>query len=208
VGGQMYLLAAPLGEAIEVPLSPTVLHRGADARAEGGRGEPLFAHRFEPPRPPGFGAPARHWLAALDFAESQLRYVQAPAARLVLAGPESRASRCGGGSCGPDRPLLMASSRGIEVEGSRITWARLLAGRREQRDAEPEVARARDLAHVYRLLDYYGRAYEEPREGDQWSPVALIARLAAEARELGGDPGRLEPRSDYMREGIEVGGRA
>jgi hypothetical protein len=53
VGGQMNLLAAPLGEAIEVPLTPAVLHAGAAARAEGGRGEPLFAHRFEPPWPPG-----------------------------------------------------------------------------------------------------------------------------------------------------------
>jgi len=49
MGGQMNLLAAPVGEAIEVPISPAVLH--ANARSEGGRGEPLFAHRFAPPAP-------------------------------------------------------------------------------------------------------------------------------------------------------------
>lgn len=201
MGGQMNLLAAPVGETIEVPISPAVLHAGANARSEGGRGEPLFAHRFAPPAPSGLSEEA-HWLAALEFAEDQLRYAQAPCAKLILSGPESRASRCNGGTSGSGRPTLWASSRGVEVDGQKLTWARVLSGRSEQRDAEPQIARARDLAHVYHLLDYYGHAYSEPSEGDEWSPVPLIAGLAERAYELGGDPARLEPRSQYMHEGI------
>jgi len=204
VGGQMNLLAAPVGQAIEVPICPAVLYVGANARAEGGRGEPLFAHRFAPPAPPAIGEPAAHWRAVLEFAEDQLRYAQAPSAKLILSGPECRTSRCTGGACGPGRPSLNASSRGVEVDGRLLTWARVLAGRSEQRDAEPQIARARDLAHAYHLLDYYGHAYGEPREGDEWTPVPLIAGLAERAYELGGDPSRLEPRSGYMREGIEM----
>jgi hypothetical protein len=202
MSGQMNLLATPVGEQIEVPVSATILYAGAAARAEGGRGESLFAHRFVPPEPPDIGEEAAHWLAVLEFAESQLRYAQAPCARLILSRPESSASRCSGGTCGPGRPSLNASSRGVEVNGRLITWTRVLAGRSEQRDAEPEIARARDLAHLYHLLDYYGRVYSEPREGDEWTPVPLIANLATRARELGGDPALLEPRSNYMREGI------
>jgi hypothetical protein len=204
VGGQMNLLAAPVGQAIEVPICPAVLYVGANARAEGGRGEPLFAHRFVPPAPPAIAEQAAHWPAVLEFAEDQLRYAQAPRARLVLSGPECRTSRCTGGACGTGRPSLSASPRGVEADGRLLTWARVLAGRSEQRDAEPQIARARDLAHAYHLLDYYGRAYVEPSEGEEWSPVPLIAGLAERAYELGGDPSRLEPRTEYMREGIEM----
>jgi hypothetical protein len=99
---------------------------------------------------------------------------------------------------------LWASSRGVEVNGRLLTWSRVLAGHIEQRDAEPQIARAGDLAHIYHLLDYYGHAYSEPGEGDAWSPVPLIAGLAEHALELGGSPSRLESRSEYMREGIEM----
>lgn len=58
MGGQMNLLAAPVGEAIEVPISPAVLYAGANARTEGGRGEPLFAHSFAPPAPAALGEEA------------------------------------------------------------------------------------------------------------------------------------------------------
>ena len=45
MGGQMNLLAAPVGEAIEVPICPAVLHARANARSEGGHGEPGPADR-------------------------------------------------------------------------------------------------------------------------------------------------------------------
>jgi hypothetical protein len=43
---------------------------------------------------------------------------------------------------------------------SRATW--LLTGRREQRHAEPDIARARDLAEAYHYLDNYGHVYAQP----------------------------------------------
>jgi hypothetical protein len=75
----------------------------------------------------------------------------------------------------------MASSRGIEVDGRLLGRPRLLGSRQEQREVEFDLARARDLAHAYHLLDYYGAVYGEPEErdgfdgiGEQFSPVPLI----------------------------------
>jgi hypothetical protein len=101
----------------------------------------------------------------------------------------------------------MASSRGVEVDGALATWSQLIKARREQRDVEFHVARARDLAHAYHCLDYYGRVYGEAHEersgGDGYSPIPLIRRLAEEATGLGGQPGLLTFHTTYMRRGIE-----
>jgi hypothetical protein len=194
VSGQMNLLAPPAEAELEVAVCPQVLLRGAGA-CDSRKHAPLFPHRHLPPAPsamPGEGA----WLAALDFAEEVRRYAQAPRPVLDLAKPAYSGVS---GRSGPDMPSLWASSRGVEVDGALATWPRLLAGRAEQREVEPEVARARDLAEAYHYLDYYGGVYDEPTDGEDWSPVPLIRRLAAEARELGGDPTLLEPRSQYMR---------
>ena len=56
--------------------------------------------------------------------------------------------------------------------------------RRAQREDEPHIARARDLAHAYHYLSYYSRAYGTPAD----APPALIASLRASIEELGGDP--------------------
>lgn len=202
---QMSLLAAPADAPLEVPICWAVLHIGASARADGGRGEPLFPHRHVP-SPPSRLPDEREWLAALDFAETARRYNQAGRAVLDLSQRDGAGSNGPMGTGGPGRPSLMASSRGVEVEGRLASWPQLLKGRQEQRDVEPEVARARDLAAAYHYLDYYGRVYAEPEEGDKWGPVPLIRRLATEARELGGDPSGLEPHTDYMREGLGLSG--
>lgn len=101
----------------------------------------------------------------------------------------------------------MSSSSGIEVDGILISWSRLIKGRQEQRDVEFDRARARDLAEAYRLLDYYGHVYGDgpsfSHGREDWSPIPLIRRLAEEALDLGGDPAQLEPRTDYMRQGVE-----
>ena len=57
----------------------------------------------------------------------------------------------------------MLDGKGCENwrDKSRATWPALLAGRREQRHDEPDIARARDLAEAYHL-DYYGHAYAQP----------------------------------------------
>jgi hypothetical protein len=142
------------------------------------------------------------WLAALDFVEEARRFNQAGRAVLDLSKRDGAGSNGPMGRSGPSEPSIMASSKGVEVEGHLATWPQLLKGRREQREVEVDVACARDLAEAYHYLDYYGRIYAEPKEGDDWSPVSLIRRLAAEARRLGGDPTLLEPHTDYMRQGL------
>ncbi len=199
---QMSLLAPPAEGPLEVPVCWTVLYYGADARADRGRGEPLFPHRHVPSPPPKVPDEGE-WLAALDFAEDARRFNQAGCAVLDLSKRDGAGSNGPMGRGGPGSPSLMASSRGVEVNGRLATWPQLLKGRREQREVEPEVARARDLAEAYHYLDYYGGVYDEPEEGDEWSPVPLIRRLAAEARELGGDPTLLDPRSHYMRVALD-----
>jgi hypothetical protein len=199
---QMNLLAPPADERLNVPFCWEVLYYGANARADRGRGEPLFPHRFVP-APPAKLPDEAEWLVALDFAEEARRYNQAGCARLDLSKRDGAGSNGPMGQGGPSGPMLMASSRGVEVDGRLATWPQLLGGRREQREVEPEVARARDLAEAYHYLDYYGRVYAEPEPDDEWSPVPFIRRLALEARQLGGDPSLLEPHSDYMRLGLE-----
>lgn len=199
---QMNLLAPPADERLDVPVSWEVLYYGANARADHGRGEPLFPHRYVP-SPPTKLPDEAEWLAALDFAEEARRYNQAGCARLDLSKRDGAGSNGPMGRGGPSGPMLMASSRGVEVDGRLASWPQLLGGRREQREVEPQVARARDLAEAFHYLDYYGRVYAEPEPGDEWSPVPFIRRLALEARQLGGDPSLLEPHSDYMRRGLE-----
>jgi hypothetical protein len=204
VSGQMSLLAQPSDSPIEVPVSRSVLYSGANAYVEGKLDEPLFPHRHVPPAPSNLPDEAA-WLAALDFAEDQLRYKQAGRAILDLDGASG--AGCCGGRSGPSGPRLMSSSRGVEVDGHLTSWSRLIKGRREQREVEFDLARARDLAAAYHSLDYYGRVYGDgapySHSREEWSPVPLIRRLAEEAIELGGDPTLLEPHTDYMRQGIE-----
>lgn len=203
MSGQMNLLAPPSDGPIEVPITRRVLYSGADACTNDGEAQ-LFPHRHVPPVPPKLPDEAA-WLAALDYAETELRYERSPRAILDLDGP----SRCTqvGGRAGPSSPRLWCSSRGIEVNGDLATWAQLFKGRREQREIEIEVARARDLAAAYHLLDYFGRVYGEDtpysRSHEEWTPVPLIRRLAEEAVAVGGAPTLLEVHTDYMRQGIE-----
>jgi hypothetical protein len=206
MSGQMNLLAPPSEGPVEVPLCRSVLHSGASAHAEDRRGEPLFTHRHLPPVPSELDEEA-HWLAALDFAESEIRFKYPT--RAILDLQSASGSGCSGGKAGLSQPTLMASSRGIEVDGHLVGWPRLLGSRQEQREVEFDLARARDLAHAYHLLDYYGAVYGEPEErdgfdgiGEQFSPVPLIRELAEEALALGGDPALLTSHTTYMREGI------
>ena len=107
----------------------------------------------------------------------------------------------------------MLDGKGCENwrEKSRATWPALLAGRREQRHVEPGIAAARDLAEAYHYLDYYGKVYAAPDflGNDQtvsgsWRADRLIAHLARQVLNLGGDPTLLSTHSDYMRAGISA----
>jgi hypothetical protein len=198
--GQLNLLAEA-AESVEVPICAEVLRLGA--RAVGPDGRPLFAHRHLPARPPALGEDLE-WEAALDLAERALRGEVPTRAVLGLEGPYRYGGHMGTG--GPGRPSVMASSRGVEVglgvEKPAVRWPRVFATLAERREVEPEVARARDLAEAYHLLDYYGRVYGPGPWDKDWTPVPLIRGLASEARGLGGDPGRLPQHTDYMREGV------
>lgn len=206
MSGQLNLLAPPSEDPVAVPICRWVLYAGSAAHSAEEPSEPLFPHRHVPPAPPSFSGDAV-WLAALDFAESELRFGQA--GRAILDLDPGAAKGCSGGCASQSGPMLWASSRGVEVDGVLVSWPQLVTGRREQREVELGMARARDLAEAYHYLDYYGRVYGEPRErdgfdgiGEQYSPVPLIRRLAEEAIELGGDPTRLQPHTSYMRQGI------
>ena len=198
MSGQMNLLAQPSVERIEVPVCPAVLRHGSRAGKKRGTLEPHFPHLHVPRRPAKL-ASDEHWLIALDFAEEVHRYDQSTEAALQL---DAKVSRSPGGRSFHGEPRLWHDSRGIEVDDILLSWSHLLAGRAEQREIEPEVARARDLAQAYRYLDYFGEVYDDLPHREDWSPVPLICRLAEEAIGLGGDPTLLPLRTDYMREGI------
>jgi hypothetical protein len=200
MSGQLNLLADAT-ESIEVPICAQVLGHGA--RATGPDRRPLFAHRHLPGRPAVL-AEDFAWASALDLAEVALRGEVPERAILRLDGP----CRYGGhlGSGGPGRPFVTASGSGVEVglleERRLVRWPRVFAALGERREVEPQVARARDLAEAYRLLDYYGRVYGPGPWDRDWTPVPLIRALAGEARALGGDPTGLPIHTAYMREGV------
>lgn len=193
MSGQMNLLAQPSEAKIEVPVCLVVLHHGSRAGRKKGTLEPLFPHR------PAKVSSDEEWMIALDYAEETRRYEQSGRAVLEL---DSQSVRGPGGRSGPGEPRLWVDSRGVEINDTLIAWPPLLAGRTEQREIEPEVARARDLAQAYKYLDYFGEVYDKRPHREEWSPVPLIRRLAEEARALGGDPTLLPLHTEYMCEGI------
>jgi hypothetical protein len=199
MSGQLSLLAEA-AEFVEVPITATVLHSGA--RAVDLAGRPLFVHRHLPSTPSVIDD-GPEWQATLDLAEEALRGETPTRGVLDLDRP----CRYGGhiGTGGPGRPFVTASSRGVEVglgaDRSLVRWPRVFAALRERREVEAGIARGRDLAESYRLLDYYGRVYEGMAWTEGWTPVPLIRGLASEARALGGDPARLPQHTDYMRVG-------
>jgi hypothetical protein len=199
IGAQLNLLAGAAG-TIEVPVSPAVLASGS--RAVDAEGRLLFPHRHLPGVPATLGEEVE-WQAALDLAETALRAEEPTHATLDLDGPR----RFGGyvGTCGPALPCVTASGSGVEVgmgaARRSVRWPRIFTALAERREAEPEVARARDLAEAYSRLDHYGRVYGGGPLEEGWTPLPLIRGLVAEARELGGDPVRLPQHTDYMREG-------
>jgi len=80
----------------------------------------------------------------------------------------------------------MADGKGIRDfrTGESATWPQLLRALAAQREDEPHVARARDLAEAYHYLSYYSRAYGTPAD----APPRLLENLRMAIGELGGDP--------------------
>lgn len=116
----------------------------------------------------------------LDFAEDALRYNQGPCRALDLTKTH------GAGTNGPiGRGNLHSDSKGVEDYRTkeRATWAQLLRALRAQREGEPRIAQARDLAEAYHYLHAYSFAYGTPAD----APPALIAGIRAHIAALGGD---------------------
>jgi hypothetical protein len=174
MGEQLSLLGdATAEETVRVAPSPTVLVYGANA--------PVV------PRHRDVGAlgsaSAETVRLMLELTEDALRYNQAPDPRLVVPGKGGR----GIGSNGPmGRNSLMADGKGIRDFRSdeSATWPQLLHALAAQRQDEPHVARARDLAEAYHYLSYYSRAYGTPED----APPNLLENLRVAIRELGREP--------------------
>jgi hypothetical protein len=123
----------------------------------------------------------------LVMAEEALRYDQAPNPCLVV--PPRRTS--GLGSNGPiGQDSITADGTGISDyrSGESATWPQLLRALAAQREDEPHVASARDLAQAYKYLSYYSRAYGTPDD----APPQMLEHLRAAIRELGGDPDAVQ----------------
>lgn len=121
----------------------------------------------------------------LAFAEDALRYNQGPARTLDLTATH------GAGTNGPvGRGNLQADSKGVEDWHTKehATWPQLLRALRAQREAEPHVAQARDLAEAYHYLHAYSFAYGSPAD----APPALITSIRAHIVALGGNPDSVD----------------
>jgi hypothetical protein len=158
---------AELAEPVDVEPTREVRYRGAGAG-------PAY---LTAPVIPGVSEPTARRMVSL--VEEALRYDQAPNPRLDCS------QRDGAGSNGPiGRDSLAASSAGIEdwETKERASWPRLLRVMRARQEAEPEIARARDLAEAIHYLDYYGRVYPDAATTER-----VCGPLRRAVVELGGD---------------------
>jgi hypothetical protein len=187
MSGQLDLFA-PAIEPVTVEPTRDVVRGGA-----GSAEVPRHTH-VPSPRPRPLDSD-EEWLTTLRVAEGQIRWRSWTQPHPLPL--EKRPGECDGGSsdCWYDSTGV-GFGRGERKR--RATWLALLRGLREQREQEPHIADARDLAHAYSALETYDRYYI--REGgsatsygdrDDWRErVALphFERLKAIIEELGGDP--------------------
>lgn len=177
---------APTLERILVEPNPEVLHLGA--RASG-----VPVHEHVPSRRPNSLQTDDEWLGALSVAEELIRWRAWEQPRLLLDEPPGE---CIGGSGG-----FWFDAKGVMVrEGAErryARWSALLRGLGEQREGEPDVADARDLAHAYHALDQYDRFYvrgggsvDGGSDPDWRERIAIphLAEMTQAIAELGGDP--------------------
>lgn len=133
--------------------------------------------------------------AVLDLAEDALRYNQTP--RSIL----NTNDKTGAGGNGPvgAGPVMLdhtgARIRDADEEPRTAKWPAILRALEERREQEPETARARDLAHAYRMLRHFSTCYGP---GTEHASPTLIGNIAAEVRQLGGDVAAVLP--DYRED--------
>lgn len=183
----MDLLAAPV-ERIAVKPTRDVVIYGARACSV-----PKHAH-VPAPRPKSLHTD-EEWLLVLRVAERQIRWRHWTRPHPLPL--DSRPDECLGGGGG-----YWYDSKGVAIwsdDGAHryATWAVLLRGLREQREREPHIADARDLAHAYSAVETHDRYYirdggsvASNDDGEWRERVAAphLAKLRQIVTDLGGDP--------------------
>lgn len=182
---QLDIFAAPV-EVVVIQPTRDVVYRGA--RAEG-----IPRHAHVPSHRPKALLSDEEWLRVLVVAEVQIRWKSWTCPHPLPL--DSKPEDCVGG--GKD---FWYDGKGVALgrwEGDTryAPWPALLRGLREQREAEPHIADARDLAAAYHATDQYDRFYI--RDGGsvpgnpEWRErvsVPHFAHLRETIAQLGGDP--------------------
>jgi hypothetical protein len=173
----------PPVEAVTVEPTAEIVRRGASAPS-------VPTHTFVPTPLPKSMHTDEEWLSALAEAERIIRWKSwtQPSPLPLDAKPDD----CVGGA-----REIWHDAKGVCVgrraEARYASWPALLKGLRLQREHEPHIADARDLAHAYSATETYCRYYI--REDAEWGdgPVAPAQRthfekLKAIIAGLGGNP--------------------
>ena len=191
VASQLDLLAARV-ERITVEPTPEVIRLGARRAPD---------HECVPSKRPKDLHSDEEWLFVLRFAEELIRWRSWTHPHPLPL--DRRPDDCVGGA---GRAWYDGKGVAIAEQGKRryASWPALLRGLREQREREPHIADARDLAAAYHAAEQYHRFYladppEIPVVAGGWCEEVAephFDRLLAAVADLGGDPGfcRTNPR--------------
>lgn len=190
-------LFAPPPEVVPVTPTQEVIVFGARAKCV-----PLHQH-VPSPRPKAIVADD-DWLLALRVAEECIRWRSWTQPHPLPL--DSRPDDCVGGAAGA-RGWYWHDNKGVTIGergGPTASWPALLRGLREQREREPHVAEARDLAAAYKALESYDDHYIRDGDGGEWRETVAVPhfeKLKETIVGLGGDPdflaewvASLEPR--------------
>lgn len=188
---QLDLLAAPVMRVVVEP-TPDVIRMGAHCAPH---------HECVPSKRPKALRSDEEWLFVLRVAEEQIRWRSWSMPHPL---PLERPDDILGGSNGEwhDGKGVAIVDGGRSAERRYASWPALLRGLREQREREPHIADARDLAAAYHAAEQYHRFYlaDPPKvasDDDGWREEIAephFARLIETIADLGGDPEFLNPR--------------
>lgn len=185
-------LFAPVVERFSVEPTSAVIVHGAKAAG-------VPRHTFVPaPRPDSMHSD-EEWLTVLEVAEEQIRYKNWTRPHPLPL--DEKPADCEGGYYSDRLQCEYSSGKGVclidpEWSSRCVKWPVLLRGLRAQREQEPHIADARDLAAAYRAHETYDRYFVRdggsvPGRNDGFRErVAIphLARLRQIIIDLGGDP--------------------
>jgi len=188
---QLDLFAPPV-ETVVVEPAREVIRRGASAGS-------VPSHEYVPePRPRSMHTD-EEWLGALSTAEGLIRWKSWTQPHPLPLDERPHECVGGGGDYWHDGKGVAA---GAWNDRRYATWPALLKGLQAQREHEPHIADARDLAHAYHALEQYDGFYVRDGgsvaghgDSDEWRQrvaVPHLAHLKQVVVDLGGDPGMVE----------------